>query len=60
MRYSVPYDSKWFYWLLYYTLKGFLEDSKKKYYLFKLILVFKERNKSEEAISAAMRGELFK
>lgn len=31
--------------MLYYTLKGFLEDSKKKYYLFKLILVFdQEKN----------------
>jgi hypothetical protein len=24
MRYAIPYDSKWYYWLLYYTLKGFL------------------------------------
>lgn len=41
LRYSVPFDSKWYYWLLYYTLKGFLESSQKKFYLFKLILVFR-------------------
>jgi hypothetical protein len=56
----VPYDSKWFYWLLYYTLKGFLESSRKKYYLFKLVLVFKERNNSVEPLPVADRADLFR
>jgi hypothetical protein len=60
IRYKVPHDSKWFYWLLYYTLKGFLESSKKKYYLFKLVLVFKESNNSVEPIAPIQRAELFK
>ena len=41
-RYKVPYTDKWYELLLYYTFKSFLENSKRKYYLFKLVLIFKE------------------
>lgn len=43
--------------MLYYTLKGFLESNKKKYYLFKLIIVFNER---KEMGIKKEKSELFK
>ena len=43
---------------MYYTLKAFLEsDPKKKYYLFKLIIIFNERPK--RALTAPERKQLF-
>lgn len=44
MRYKVAYTSKWYEWMLYYTFKSFLEASRKKYYLFKLVLIFHEEH----------------
>jgi hypothetical protein len=38
--YGIPYSSEWYKSMLYYSFRGFLESSKRKYYLFKLILIF--------------------
>lgn len=42
--------------MLYYTLKGFLESSRKKYYLFKLIIVFSEEHL--EPLTGKQKDEL--
>lgn len=33
--------------MLYYCMKGYLESSKKKYYLYKLVLVLSESQEKE-------------
>jgi len=54
---KIPETSKWYEFLLYYSFKGFLESSKRKYYLFKLILIFSGENDGQP-VPEAKRKEL--
>ena len=44
--------------MLYYSFKGFLESSKRKYYLFKLVLVFKYEDINNEGVSEKHKEHL--
>jgi hypothetical protein len=46
--------------LLYYSLKGYLECQKEKYYLFKIVLYLHEKIENGKGISKATKEENLK
>lgn len=47
-KFKIPIELKWHEKMLYYTLKAFLEFHKKKFYLFKLVLVERDKNPTKK------------
>ena len=55
---KVAMTSRWYWYMLYYSFKGFLESSKRKHYLFKLVLIFQDEDGEEHLTDKEKEGLL--